>query len=245
MHLFILFNSLEELDTGLLLFYAYQCSHVAFLKSLYMFAFVGKCGLTNTDIVFVVDSSSKVKRKDFATILEFCKDLIVDADIESGTVKVGMVVFSSKAKVQFELGMYQTKAELIEAVEAAPKLRGKLNIADAIQTATVMLRNSRSSTVESAMFLITSGESNIKKRRTLREAKRAKSLGINIYGVGVGLSDTGELDSITSSSQTRFSIPSFEDLNDLSEILFLPKCKGKEARPITKIMRKYLFLYTK
>ena len=71
---------------------------------------LGQCGLTQTDIVFALDSSAQVKEPDFVRMLQFCKDLVDGADFASGSVRVGLVQFGITAMEEFGLSDYTSKA---------------------------------------------------------------------------------------------------------------------------------------
>lgn len=191
---------------------------------------LGVCDNAQTDVVFLLDSSSVVKEPDFVRMLQFCKDILNGADIDSGNVRVGFVLYGSKAVVQFELDDYNSKNEIFDAIDEVPKLRGKRNMADAIKAAIAMLtKDSNRGTVDSTIILMTAGISNVRSKRTLREADRAKAEGITIIGVGIRLPHTDELDAIISEPalETKYVVDRFEDLHYLTENLVLPQCEGK------------------
>lgn len=188
----------------------------------------GQCGLSQTDIVFVLDSSS-TSEDDFVRMLQFCKDLIDGSDYANGDIRVGLITYASRAIEQFSLGQFTTKQDIFDAIDSVLQPRGRRNTADAINAASNMLvENARGSSVQTAIFLMTSGISDVKSRRTIREADQAKANGITIYGVGIGLPNAEELHAVVSipTRETAFLVDRFEALLDLSEQLFLPKCEG-------------------
>lgn len=178
--------------------------------------------------MFVLDSSS-ASEADFARMLQFCKDLVDGADFSFNNVRFGLVTYASRAIEQFSLGQITTKQDIFEAIDGVLQPRGRRNTADAIRAASDLLTERFSaSSVEQVIFLVTSGISNVRTRRTIREADRAKAKGITIFGVGIGLPNADEINAIVSmpSRETAFLIGKFEALQDLSEQLFLPKCEG-------------------
>ena len=201
---------------------------------------LGQCGLTQTDIVFALDSSAQVKEPDFVRMLQFCKDLVDGADFASGSVRVGLVQFGITAMEEFGLSDYTSKGDLFDAIDTVNNIKGRRNIADGIRLAKELLvRESRDPLVEKVIFLITAGVSRTKRRRTVREADAAKREGVHIFGVGIGIPNTDEIDAIVSNpTETKYLIDKFEALPDLSESLFMPKCEGKLLRRVNVNMCK-------
>ena len=72
------------------------------------------------------------------------------------------------------------------------------------------------------------GVSNLNAERTISEAVRARDEGIFIYAIGIGLSDTRELDAIASppSSENSFVVDDFDDLSFLNQRVFASICPG-------------------
>lgn len=72
------------------------------------------------------------------------------------------------------------------------------------------------------------GVSNINSARTVPEAQAAHSEGIHVYAIGVGLTDTRELDAIATppSSRNSFAVNDFDELNFLYQRIFASACPG-------------------
>lgn len=167
-------------------------------------------------------------------MLQFTKDLLQNSDIDSGSVRVGVLSYSTKVSIHFQLKDYSTKAEVFDAINSIPYMFGSTNTAKAITT---MRRemftrgNGDRSDVKNVAIIITDGVSNINSRNTVPEAERARDEdGIHIYAIGIGLSDVRELNSMASvpAEDNSFSVQSFDELVGLDQTIFSSICPGKE-----------------
>lgn len=77
-------------------------------------------------------------------------------------------------------------------------------------------------------MVVTDGHSNINHQQTIPEARLIKSGGTTIVTVAVGLDDNHELRGLTSPpvEDNMLSVTSFEDLQQLSQIIVTPLCSG-------------------
>ena len=57
---------------------------------------VTDCALARTDLVIIIDSSTSVTAANFQKILNFIKDFVRVSDIDSGNVRVGVVLYSTE-----------------------------------------------------------------------------------------------------------------------------------------------------
>ena len=57
---------------------------------------VTDCALARTDLVIIIDSSTSVTAANFQKILNFIKDFVRASDIDSGNVRVGVVLYSTE-----------------------------------------------------------------------------------------------------------------------------------------------------
>lgn len=89
-------------------------------------------------------------------------------------------------------------------------------------------RNGDREDVENVAIIITDGVSNINSRRTLSEAEISRDVGIHIYAVGIGLTDTRELDGMASDpdSENSFAVKDFDELRGLEKRIFSAICEG-------------------
>ncbi|KAH9524925.1 Collagen alpha-4(VI) chain [Bulinus truncatus] len=188
------------------------------------------CAGARLDLVFVFDASTSLTEPNFDLKKGFVKHFLFGADIDGGNVRVGVVIYSDADYVQFQLNNYSKKAYVYDAIDEIPYRNGSRNTADALRTMrSVMftLENGDRPGVDNVAVVVTDGVSNINSRRTVPEAEQARAEGIHIYAIGIGLTDTKELDGIASKpvDENRFVVPDLTELNGLREKVFSAPCK--------------------
>ena len=202
-----------------------------FFSSKIFFIF-SACTQAKADIVFILDSSGSMSKTEFGQIKRFVTDFLSDADIDSGSVRVGVNVFSEKSHIKFHLNEYTSKTDLLTAVENIKYIRGGTNTADAFKrTRTEMftLNNGDRPNVDNIVILLTDGKSTRNTKRTIPEAQITRDAGIHVFAVAVGYKDFSELDEIASKpiELNRFAIENFAELAELKKKVFAAFC-GKE-----------------
>ena len=182
-----------------------------------------------TDIVFIVDSSTSVGSANFETMLNAIKSFITDIDIDTGKIRIGLLTYNTKTYVQFHLNRYSSKSDILKAIDRVEYRLGSTNTADAIQLArTRMFSIGRGARKEAnhVLIVITDGISNINYDRVLPESELARSEGIVTLGVGVGVERTKELDVIAGTPENRLVIERFDQLQEKLKSLFTSICDG-------------------
>lgn len=181
---------------------------------------VTACVSDKTDLVLILDSSISASEKNFELMKEFVADIVDNADIDSGHVRVGVVLYSTEVSIQFHLRRFSKKTDILEAIYRIPYIRGNTNTADALRALWSQMFTSYHgdrADAKNIAILITDGISNMNSYRTEIEANTAKSRGVHIYVVGIGLEDTREIDSIATApvSQNVFTVDNFQGLRQL------------------------------
>jgi len=89
-------------------------------------------------------------------------------------------------------------------------------------------RNGDRDDAANVAIVITDGVSNINARRTIPEAEQSRDIGIKIYAVGIGLTDTRELLAIASTpaDDHAFAVNDFDQLAGLENQLFGRYCQS-------------------
>lgn len=77
------------------------------------------------DVIFVIDASGIVGLINYKVVLNFVSQVIGRFDIDSGQVRVGVVVFGSTARVAFHLGRYSTALDVRAAVSQIDLVGGQ------------------------------------------------------------------------------------------------------------------------
>ena len=194
-----------------------------------LFPCVSDCG-AKVDMVFVVDASTSVTEFNFQVVKDFIIDFLSEAGIDDGSVRVGVITFSDDDYLQFHLNAYGDKMSLLRAIDGIPYKQGSTNTADALLTMWSEMftaGNGDRAGVPNVAIVITDGVSNINSRRTIPEAEQARADGIHIYSIGIGLTDTTELDGIASRpvEDNRYSVQDFSGLHTLRDDIFHAICQ--------------------
>ena len=145
------------------------------------------CGLSKVDVVIILDASTSVTEGNFQKMRDFAKDLVDKADVDSGSVRFGALIYSTEVQIEFNLGEYRTGTDIKAAIDRIPYIYGSTNSADALLTMYSQMftrANGDRPHVDNVAFMITDGVSNINSRRTIPAAEAARRLGIRIYAIG-------------------------------------------------------------
>lgn len=167
-------------------------------------------------------------------MLDFTKDFLMAADIDSGSVRAGILSYSTNVKVHFHLNTFQSRAEVFAAIDDIAYTAGSTNTADAIETMYTEMftpENGDRSDIPSVVIIITDGVSNINNRKTIPRAEEARTSGISIYAIGIGLTETAELKGIASRpvQDYLFLVQNFTELEHLKQTLFDTFCLGNSV----------------
>lgn len=181
--------------------------------------------------MFVLDTSISIKAEDLGKVLDFCKKFLTQLSIDNGDVRIGIVTFSSKYTIAFNLNEFSTKRELERAIDRLPLRFGSTNTAQGIRAMHLdMFTPSKGdrSNAPNIAIIITYGPS-ISPQSTTQEAMLAKAKGVHVFAVGLGSGDLSEIHSMASEPTGRntFFIPSFAQLGGLEdEIIASSACPG-------------------
>ncbi|XP_033728448.1 collagen alpha-4(VI) chain-like [Pecten maximus] len=189
------------------------------------------CKSLRQDIVFILDSSTSVGKRNFQKMLNFTKDFLLAADIDSGSVRVGLITYSTSVTIHFYLNTFSTKAEVFSAIDDVLYQAGSTNTADALKTLTADMftqGHGDRDDVPSVVVVVTDGVSNINMRQTIPRADEARLSGIAIYAIGIGIKETAELQGIanTPTEDFLYTIEDFTELDQVKETLFESFCLG-------------------
>lgn len=199
-------------------------------------SFISYVLLCIADVVFILDSSISVMRHNFKQLIEFVTNVLRSADIDSGKVRVAMITFDTDIYVPFHLNSYSSKQQVFSAVRNASYTFGNSNIAGALKMARSEIfsaENGDRSNVSNIAILLTDGLSNVNADQTLQEASMTRMAGIQIFAVGIGLSNISEINRIASRPirDNLRLIPSFYDLVEIVNPVFSAICSGRIAGP--------------
>lgn len=181
--------------------------------------------------MFLLDSSTSVSQINFEKMLTFTREFVLHFNIDSGDVRVGIVRFSTDSQVQFHLHDYHSKPEMLKAISNIKYFPGNTNTAAGIRTMRQVIFSEKYGDridVPNYAIILTDGVSNIDSKQTTPEALKAKNVGVEIFVIGIDLTDMKEVNSIASEplGKHRFIVNSFDNLNQINGDLFSEICLG-------------------
>jgi len=194
------------------------------------------CG---ADVVFVLDSSGSIRDNNpsdnsydnWVLMVEFVRDVVNRFDLSD--IRVGLLMFSNDAQLQWHLNAYSDKNALLDRIDQLKNqyLGGWTNTPDALrmmQDDLFQSWNGDRSNVENLAIVITDGQSNppdwspyniYTAADTLPFAQEAKDKGIEIISVGVTMNvNVDEVKGMSSPPQelnlNYYLVRDFTDLAD-------------------------------
>ncbi len=185
------------------------------------------------DIVFILDSSSSVGPQNFRKVLDFVTGILHSADIDGGSVRAGVMTFSTDVFINFFLSAYRTKRETFRAIRNIPYIYGSTNTADGLHTLRTELFNPANGDrvgVPNVAIVITDGISNLNSERTIPEALQTHAAGIHIFVIGIGLTgDQPEIRALATppAENNRFLVNSFDELKSIRRSVFSTVCESE------------------
>lgn len=199
------------------------------------------CSAEEQDIVIILDSSTSVGDDNFIKMLDFAQNILRNANIDNGKVRVGVATYSSSVNIQFHLNAYNTKEYILNAIGDITFTPGSTNTADALRTMHYDMfttENGDRPSVPNIVIIVTDGVSNINSRRTIPEAETARDDGITIYALGIGLLETKELKGISSLplEEHLFTVEDFTELGELEKSLFSSLCQQGNTSVLVKLV---------
>ncbi|XP_046581540.1 cartilage matrix protein-like [Haliotis rubra] len=143
------------------------------------------CRGKEADIFFILDASSSIYIEDYELQRQFVREVINRLDISAQSTRVGALAFSDNYRISFNLGEFQTKEELRNAVNDrnVPYLTGLTNTAEAIRT--VRTNSQFRADVTRVIIVVTDGYSR-QPGATRNEADTARREGFYMFVIGVG-----------------------------------------------------------
>ena len=194
------------------------------------------------DICFVIDSSGSIKDNNptddsydnWELLKQFTVDLVNYFTIGPDTTRIGAILFSDTARLEFALNQYSDIEQLKMALRNIMYEGLSTNTPEALRMARQQCFNEASgdrSDVQNIAVIITDGVPHPADRRqpAISEAQVLRSYGVSVFAVGVtNLIDKDLLRALSSQPQVEdrnyFTSPSFVALNEISSVLGQAVC---------------------
>ena len=84
------------------------------------------------DVVFVIDASDSIRVERFPLVTELLVAVVEQMDIGPERTRVGAVKFAGNASVQFYLDTFESKHDIMVALERITFVGGRTNVSGAI-----------------------------------------------------------------------------------------------------------------
>lgn len=173
------------------------------------------------DVAFLIDGTDNV-RADFRYIQDFIIKVIEPLDIGTDSVRVSVVQQSERPNPSFYLNTYQTKDEVIRAVNGMALVGGRsLNTGSALKFMKDTIFSERhgsraARSVPQFLIVLSGGRS----RDNVKEpAGILKTEGVIPFGVGVKDADPKQIEAISHNPSFAFTVKEFSELNTIPQKL--------------------------
>ncbi|XP_069112948.1 uncharacterized protein [Argopecten irradians] len=196
-----------------------------------------KCEEREVDIAFIIDGSGSIGSEDFNLIRQFLIKFLDYNAINTGSVKVAVVSFSSYAQVEFYFNTYDNKEDIQRVINDMPYMGYATNLTGGLKVTredVFNYENGDRKDVSDMAVLITDGEPNIEKgaqlRKELAKWKGSDSKNIPLLAIGIGKDFEEEknkalLRSIAESEDMINIIESYKEMDRIRGEIFKKICK--------------------
>lgn len=196
-----------------------------------------KVNCSIADIVFIMDESSSIWPTPFEQQKQFIKDVIDMFNVGVNETRVGLVRFSTRARVGFNLKNYHDKKNLGRAIDDIQQAGGNTNTGEALRIARDYSFATRQGgrpdnpTIPQIAVVITDGNSQ-ESDKTAKQAKLTHEAGITVFAIGVGNEISHqELKNIASSHEYIFAVQNYDALDTIKNKLGTKACEIEVAKP--------------
>ena len=182
--------------------------------------------------MFVIDESGSIGRSRFQLIREFTANIVADVVGSSPQSRVGVILFESIARIQFDLRDHTSLSTLLPAINPGlPYNGGGTDTAEALRLLLSSSQNGRlgiRSGVPNVAIVITDGRSNSRSATLSAAASLHAANLFDVFAVGVDGADISELNAIASDPEFVFFSNQFNSngLRQLQESIIESLCSG-------------------
>lgn len=182
------------------------------------------------DIVFVLDSSGSIGKKNFHKILKFVQTISKSFQVSPDEVQIGVDTFDAVTRTEFTMNKYKDSYSVLEAIGKISSHSGLTYMGKALKR----LREHSMTTAAGARpnvthigILITDGKPN-GPLDVMAEAKKVQDAGIRLFALGIGPGvNYKQLESIANKPSNRFvfKAENFDSLKSIAPLLSQESCK--------------------
>jgi protocadherin Fat 4 len=187
----------------------------------------------NMDLVWILDQSGSVGRSNHGLALQFINNVHNFFEIGLDRTRVGMVTYSTRSRIAFDLNDHTSRNSLRRAVNAIRYPGGYTRTAQALAYARFLFNDNNNRGVRPVMdgiprvaVLITDGKSNLQPLG--QEPQKLKDSGVVVYSVGIGNIDLDELLEISSDPDQLYVylLRRYSDASNFVDLLGATLCES-------------------
>ena len=169
------------------------------------------------DAIFIIDSSGSIRRRDYCRTIKALQLLTGKAQ---NSRRYAAITFSNNATIRFD---FTERKEAVNNLRKIPFERGLTNTQDALEVCRKELILNRKSGarpgVRKRVLIITDGQSNVEKHKTLFRAFQLKMTGTQIFVIAIGKYLRGISEIVGLASSTDAHLYRVADVNGLLRVV--------------------------
>lgn len=180
------------------------------------------------DIVFMLDSSSSEGAVNFQKQKDFVSSFVNALTIGPSNVQVGVITFSTTARVNFDLNDHRTKSTVVSAINGISYLQGSTHTDLGLNLAWTRVFNQLGDRpdAQNILYVLTDGQSS-NPAATAVQAGQVRDNNIKTYAIGIGTNvRRPELNSIAMNSAYVIQVSDFSNLQTITAKLRNDLCSG-------------------
>ncbi|KAM9485726.1 collagen, type XXVIII, alpha 2a [Salvelinus alpinus] len=203
-----------------------------------------KCKERPMELVFVIDSSESVGPENFEIIKDFVTALVDRTTVGRNATRIGLVLYSLDAHLEFNLSRYMTKQDVKQAIRNMSYVGEGTYTSTAIRKATQEAFYSARTGVRKVAIVITDGQTDKREPVKLDIAVReAHAANIEMYALGiVNISDTTQAEFLRELYLIA-SDPDSEHMYFIDDFNILPALESKLVSQLCEDENGALVLY--
>ena len=189
------------------------------------FPLLGCLKTEEADIYFLIDESGSITENEFQMMKKFILELMFMFHIGPKQVRVGLVKFSSKPKLEFNLLETKDRASLDAAVQKVYLDGGGTKIGLALDRMQSLFQEAVASRpnpdIPRILIVITDGVSEDNPKPPAQELREQ---GIIIYTIGVKDANKQQLELISGDPKNTFTVNNFDALFSIKDVIVQKMC---------------------
>lgn len=193
------------------------------------YCFFVECMHVKADIVFMLDSSSSEGAVNFQKQKDFVASFVNSLTIGPSNVQVGVITFSTTARINFDLNDHRTKSTVVSAINGISYVQGSTHTDLGLNLAWTKVFNQLGNRpdAQNILYVLTDGQSS-NPAATAVQAGQVRDNNIKTYAIGIGTNvRRPELDSIAMTSAYVIQVSNFSNLQTITSKLRNDLCSGK------------------